>query len=170
MAYCTFQNLVDTYGLPVLERLASRRDDPSNIDPAVIEARVVASTEKASAFMDGFFQVLHVVPILTNVPSGQMLLRSCSEQMTISDLLTTRGYLPRSEDETLVIATDRWRSWLRSVADGKATIPGVIVSDTSGLGSLPALGFVVNSEPSFFQFNPDYMEDAIYSENRDRFA
>lgn len=166
MAYCTYSNLVETYGLPLLERLASRRDDVSPLDPAILEARIVASSEKASAFMDGFFQVQHVVPIMTVVPSGLMLLRSCCEQMTISDLLTTRGYLPRSEDETLVIATDRWRSWLRSVADGKATIPGVIASDSAGVGSTPAMGFVVESEPSFFKFNVDDAEPAW----SDRFA
>lgn len=168
MAYCTFNQLVDTYGLPLLERLASRRDDQAHLDVVLLNTRVMGSAEKASAFMDGFFQVQHVVPIVTAIPSGLMLLRSCCEQMTISDLLTTRGYLPRSEDETLVIATDRWRSWLRSVADGKATIPGVIASDAAGAGSAPAMGFVVDSEPSFFKFKNG--SDDVEQAWSDRFA
>lgn len=150
MAYSTYAQIVDTYGLSLITRLASRRDDPSPLDVAVVTARVTAALEEASGFMDGFFQMVHAVPVQTTVASGISLLRSCCEQISIAFLVTHRGYLRNSEDETLVMAQDRWRSFLQRVADGKATIPGIGESDLSGLGSQPPQGFYVSSEEPFF--------------------
>lgn len=150
MAYSTFAQLVETYGSPLLTRLASRRDDPSNIDPLVVESRCVAALDQASGFMDGFIQVSHSVPVVTTVAPGIALLRSCCEEVAISYLVTRRGYLPRSEDETLVLNQDRWRSFLRDVSSGRATIPGIAESDASSGGSAPAESFAVASEEPFF--------------------
>lgn len=150
MAYSTYLQLVESYGASLLTRLASRRDDPSTLDPAVVEARCLAALEEASGFMDGFFQTVHVVPVVTTVASGLSLLRNCCEQIAISYLVLRRGYLPRSEDETLVLAQDRWRAFLRDVSSGKATIPGVAASDAAAAGSLPSDGFFIGSEEPFF--------------------
>ncbi len=150
MAYSTYAQIVDTYGLPLITRLASRRDDHSPLDVAVVTTRVTAALEEASGFMDGFFQMVHAVPVQTTVASGISLLRSCCEQLAIAFLVVHRGYIRNSEDESLVLAQDRWRSFLQRVADGKATIPGIGESDLSGLGSQPSQGFYVSSEEPFF--------------------
>lgn len=150
MAYSTYAQTVNSYGLPLLERLCTRRDDATPIASTLVQLRVNAALEEASGFMDGFFQVVHTVPVVTISASGLALLRSCCEQVAISFLVTRRGYIPRSEDETLVIAQDRWISFLRSVSSGKATIPGIAASDIAAGGSIPAQSLFVASEPVFF--------------------
>lgn len=151
MAYSTFAQMVESYGAPLLDRLCTRRDDATPINPVLVQSRVLASMEEASGFMDGFFQMVMVVPVVTASPAGIALLRNCCEQIAVSYLVTRRGYLPRSEDETLVIAQDRWRSFLRSVADGQATIPGASAADSAAAGgTAPDPGFYIGSEEVFF--------------------
>lgn len=145
MAYSTYQQLVDNYGAPLLARLVSRRDDASPIAPALIQLRCETALEDAAGFMDSFFQVVQPVPVFTSAPSGLSMLRSCCEQVAVSYLVTRRGYLPRSEDEALVVVLDRWRSFLRSVSKGEATIPGLI----SAPPSADRTTFVVSEEPFF---------------------
>lgn len=150
MAYSTYALMVESYGASLLDRLCTRRDDATPIDPVLVQSRVLASLEESAGFMDGFFQMIHTVPVMTTSVSGIALLRNCCEQIAVSFLVTRRGYVPRSEDETLVIALDRWRAFLRNVADGKATIPGISASDVAANGSAPEQSLFVISEPTFF--------------------
>lgn len=150
MAYSTFADLVSSYGLPLLERLSARADDVDPIDPTLVSDRVAMALEDAAGFMDGYFQGLYSIPVLTAAPSGVSSLRACCSAVTISTLVNQKGYVRNSEDESLVLAGDRWKNWLKDVAKGLVTIPGSGQISPAPTDSAPPVNFVTFSKATMY--------------------
>ena len=148
MAYATITDLETTYSVSLFLRLCVRADDPSPVDPTLVAARKTAALEEASGFMDSYFQVCYNVPVQTTIDSALATLRNCCCVLAVASLVRQKGYVRGSEDESLIIAQDSWRSWLRDVSKGSSQVPGASATDASLApgGSAPRQSFFVASE------------------------
>lgn len=159
MAYSTLTEFADVYGSSLLERICTRADDPADVPQPLIDARATAALDEASAFMDAYFQPSYFVPVVTTNASGLLSLRNCCHVLAMAALVRYKGYVAKSEDESLVIAADIWRGWLKEIARGGAQIPGASASDAApGPNvSAPRNAMIFKSEEAFIpSFNERY--------------
>lgn len=130
MAYATQTDLETRYSVALLRRLATRADDdPLPIADATLATRVAAALEEASGLMDGYFQPCYHVPIATTNEAGLSVLLSCCAVMTVASLVRQHGWVAKSEDESLVLAAEYWKGWLRDTSKGLVQIPGASATD-----------------------------------------
>ena len=158
-SYCSIAELDDAYGQNLFERLCVRSDETSPVAPATIQARKQAALDEASGYMDGYFQPAYYIPVQTTQPSGLANLRQCCGVLAVASLVRQKGYVARSEDESLVIAADPWRKWLRDVAAGVVQIPGASQFDGQSHpgASAPRVGMVFKSfEPEVYDLQGRY--------------
>ena len=148
MAYATITDLENAYSVSLFLRLCVRADDPDPVDPTLVASRKTAALSDASGLMDSYFQVCYNVPVQTAVDSALATLRNCCCVLAVASLVRQKGYVRGSEDESLIIAQDSWRSWLRDISKGAGQIPGASATDGSLApgSSAPRESFYVASE------------------------
>jgi phage gp36-like protein len=154
MAYATQADLETRYSSSLLRRLATRADDsPLPIADDTLALRVTAALEEASGLMDGYFQPCYYVPVSTTNLSGLALLVNCCAVLAVASLVRQHGYVAKSEDESLVVSAETWRSWLRDTAKGVVQIPGASATDSnpSSDQSSPRSSFQAHSAPPAFR-------------------
>lgn len=147
MSYATIADLQDAYSDALLIRLAMRSDDPTPLPDPTRDSRIQLCLDNASGLMDSYFQTAYSVPFVTTFPAALMVLRNCCMNLAIADLVRQHGYVARSEDESLVIAADVWRKWLRDIQEGKAQLPGASLLQPALDAAAPRRGLVVASYP-----------------------
>lgn len=149
MAYATTRDLADAYSTALLGRLCVRSDDSIPMDPALIASRTQAALDEAAGLMDGYFQPCYSVPVQTAIISGITSLRGCACVLAVASLVRQKGYVRGSEDESLIVAAETWRSWLRDVSKGVVQIPGASAFDGVTAGSAPRQAYLVSSKRPF---------------------
>lgn len=160
MAYSTLANFANVYGQSLLNRICTRADDDDPIPPLLVDARASDALDEASAFMDGYFQPSYFVPVVTTNASALLTFRNCCHVLAMAALVRYKGFVAKSEDESLIVAADIWRGWLKEIARGTAQIPGASALDaTPGPGSsAPRNAMVFISEQAFIpNFNERFV-------------
>lgn len=156
MAYATITDLQAAYSDSLLSRLAVRSDDPDPLPSGTRDARVNLCLDNSSGLMDSYFQSGYYTPIVTTFAAALQVLRNCCMVLTVADLVRQKGYVARSEDESLVIAADPWRKWLRDIQEGKAQIPGasLLAGPSTPGAAAPRTSFVaISMPPDVFALN-----------------
>ena len=146
MSYATITDLEAAYSVALFGRLCVRTDDPDPVPGPTIILRQQAALDEAAGVMDGYFQPSYSVPVMTSVPSGLSSLRGCCCVLAVAVLVGQKGYVRGSEDESLILRAEVWRSWLRDVSAGKVQIPGASATDASNAGSAPRKDHFVMSK------------------------
>jgi phage gp36-like protein len=130
--YATYQDMVDTYGVPELAALTAAT---SAVSGQPDQARIEKVLSRSSSEADSYIRSRYPVP-LTTVP----------DVLTDKVCELTRYYLDRQPTESI---TDRWKAalaWLRDVRDGK-----IVLFDETNQVSAPESDMVTvaGSEPTF---------------------
>lgn len=151
--YATYLQLTNAYNEELLMRLGTRAGEYP-VDPVTVEARGTEALLAASGLIDGYLLGRYAVPVQSSSAAFMAALAQCCCALAVMELMMQKGYLPDSEDESLVIGAQKRylnkpNGWLYLIGNGSISIPGAS-STGDGTQATPEEGYVIVSEEPFF--------------------
>lgn len=127
MSYASVEQLVELFGPHEVAELSTRGDsgDPADLDKDVIELAIARAASEVDSYLGSRFPV----PLAEPIPDIVMMVTAdiVRYRLTSGDV---------SEKSPILARYNNALGWLRDVAAGKITVPGLAQGDSDEVGNV----------------------------------